>query len=378
MSRRFLFFALTMIFLLDLKVIFAQSVECSIIALQKNVICYGAHRDGTDPADTTIAIQKAINDSSGGAVLFPSGTYAVSSSLILPSGTSLIANDTVLGSTKINGNFDGFLIDAHGSYKGPFLIRGISFTNNNPGSSVGSSGIINAQYTGQMKVEDCYLVFENTGILGGETISATIEDSFLTGDSGANAMQSRGFLGFARNSRFIGGRVYGCGVAFDIAGDSWNLIGVDAEWNGIAIRMGPSSGMICLGCHFETTGMLYTNAVSLPNLNESTWTDPGGQGIGWNGSITFQNCLIAFGSVGSANGTRAPLFVIKGQPSMIGKLTLIGNMFSSPLSTISQSFDPTVASSLVSGIRVVSIANSGLAAPSSIPQDSYTSYTNIN
>lgn len=64
-----------------------------------NVADYGAKGDGV--TNDTSAIQAAINDANGSVVYFPNGTYAISTTLVVPSNTSLV------GETRENAILSG-------------------------------------------------------------------------------------------------------------------------------------------------------------------------------------------------------------------------------------------------------------------------------
>ena len=71
-----------------------------------NVKDYGAKGNGTD--DDTDAIQAAINDANGSVVYFPNGTYAISTTLVVPSNTSLVGEtreNTILSGVYYNQRF---------------------------------------------------------------------------------------------------------------------------------------------------------------------------------------------------------------------------------------------------------------------------------
>ena len=131
--------------------------------------------------------------------------------------------------------------------------------------------------------------------------------------------------------------------------------------------------------------MLFTNANTLPTITTSPWTDNGGVGQGWSGATTFLNTHVAFTAVGTSNGVEAPLFVIKSQASFTGSLNIIGCTFAVPnsLATISASFNRTVATSVVAGLKVFIAgtggnSGNGFLDPATIPSDSFSSYIRLD
>jgi len=348
---------------------------------------FGATGDGT--TDDTVALQNAINyaAANGFYLTVPYGTYKITSTLDLKAKqVSIYGQGYQDKSPSIFGNFDGYLMDFSGNapstYYEPYYINGLKLVNANNGSALNSSGCLKLLYTGRVKVENCFIQAQGTCIYMLETISAAFNDTFLVGDSGTNPNPySRGYSGGGRNCHVNGGRAYGFYIAYDIGGDSWVLNENNCEFNTIIIRTGPVTGLLVSGCHFESSGMVWTNAATLPTTTTSPWTDNGGNGYGWSGGITFLNTLVAFGAVGSPNGVAAPVFVNKTQSGYTGQLNLIGVSFAvgtSALATISASFDRTVATSLLSGTKVFIAGTTNFVAPATIPIDSYTSYTDLD
>jgi hypothetical protein len=363
----------------------AGAVTRSVTSKLQDVVSvkdFGAVGNGS--TDDTAAIQAAIN-SGAKEVRFPytATSYRITSTLNLTLVQVALVGEAVMGiAPKISGNFNGFLINCAGTaltYNEPYLFKGLSLENLNNGTAAGSAGCIDMRYTGTVAVDQCFLRFQNTGVNCQETISAVFNECFLVGDSTTNPNRtySRGYYGFGRNCKIKGGRVYGCHVCLDIQGDAWNINGLNCEFSDIIIRQGAANAFLFEGCHFETSGMLFTNAFTLPTVTTSPWTDNGGIGVGWNGSTTFLNCHVSFNAVGGANGQGAPLFVIKDQVSFTGSLILIGCAFvcyTPELATISQSFNRLTATSVPSGLKTVIIGDSLLIDPTTVPDDVYSLY----
>lgn len=354
-----------------------------------NVLDFGAVGDGI--ADDTAALQSAIDAAAAGTtktVFFPFGTYLITSTLDLKAKQiNLIGEGYLSKSPEIIGDFNGFLIDCSGSapstYYEPYYFSGLKFTNSNNGNALGSAGCLKLHYTGTIKVENCTILAQAIGVSMLETISATFNDCYVIGDSGTNPTHtfSRGYYGGGRNTRVNGGRVYGCFLCYDISGDTWVINQNNCEFSDIIIRTGPIASLLVNGCHFESSAMVWTNALTLPTISTSPWTDNGGDGTGWSGGITFQNCIVFFAAVGTQNGAAAPMFVVKSQAGFSGSLNVTGNAFgfgTAALATLSDNFDRTVATSMISGLKFFANSNSGFVDPTTIPQDQFTNYVRFD
>jgi hypothetical protein len=346
---------------------------------------------GNGIADDTAAIQSAINSANGvtNTIIFPYGTYLITSTLnIQNKNLSLIGLGYQNEAPTIKGNFDGYLIDGSGTstsnYYGPYYIKGLQLINSNNGSALNSSGCLKLFYTGTSRIENCLIQAQGTCVYLQETISTLFDNCFVIGDSATNPnLYSRGYFGQGRNTRVNNGRVYGCFIGFDIAGDSWVINQNDAEFNyGIIIRTSSLNGLLVEGCHFETSSMIWTNASTLPTTTTTPWTDNGGTGIGWNGGITFLNTHVSIGALGTTNGAEAPMFVCKTQSGFGGAINFIGCDFevgTPSLVTISQSFNYSTATSIPSGLQTwVSGTVTGFVNPATIPVDNYTVFANFS
>lgn len=344
---------------------------------------------GNGVADDTTAIQNAINAAVSGyanAIYFPFGNYLITSTINIKGSTTVQKRLTLFGAGNqdsaptITGSFDGYLIDCSGTsalFNEPCAFVGLHLINTNNGSGIGSAGCIKAEYTGRVLIENCYLRFQNTGLKMYYTICPEIRNTFFVGDdkTNPNITYSRGIYGGSSTLKMYGGRVYSCYICFDITGDTYLFSGVNCEFSTIIFRQQGMTSLLVDACHFETSGMLWTNATTLPNTTTSPWTDTAGPNDGsqWIAGVTFNNCVIYFTTLGTAAGVGAPLFVQKNY----GNLTLTNNVFdlsgSQALATISQSFNYSTATSIPAGTNLVSLNNNGFNDPATIP-DAYSLY----
>jgi hypothetical protein len=348
-----------------------------------NVLDYGVVGNGV--ADDTVALQAAIDAAAaaGKTLWWPIGTYKITATLnIKNKKISWVGENYYTNSAAIVGNFNGFLVDGAGvapsTYYGPYEISNLKFTNSNNGTSLGTSGCLDLRYTGTCKVVNCAILSQTIGIRLDETISATFTDTYMQGDSGTNPNHSysRGYYGGGRNCRINGGRVYGCYVAVNVSNDSWVISQCNIEFTDIVVATGPLASMLVVGCHIETSGMIWTNAQNLPTAGAAPWTNPAGDGYGFTGAVTFENCIFFMLGLAVNNGIRAPAFVAKTQAGFVGALTISGCAFAIPsnLATISNSFNYTDTTTMISGLRVAIINSTDFVDPSVIPQDTFSQY----
>jgi Pectate lyase superfamily protein len=217
---------------------------------------YGAVGDGVN--DDTAAIQQAITDAfavPGGAVVFPSGQYAVTSTLTIPDAAGAIALLGVGKNRSFTGGVDG----------DPALPQGATIVYS------GTTGdVLSASTTGTHRL---YVAVENLAIEGNvasgtnghgvhlqaadlSTILCTLRDFTVTGakqhgiyfegnvaesalyNVRASQNGDRGFIGAALGSLFPGEvRVFGMvtdlnAVGFDVSGGGvWAVYGLSSSAN---------------------------------------------------------------------------------------------------------------------------------------------------
>ena len=337
---------------------------------------YGAIGDGV--ADDTAAFQAAA--SSGKSINVPQGNYKLTSTVTLAANTNFYCLDNLGSSTVITGNFAGFLFTWNGTGGHEFRGCGLS----NPyAASAQTAGIFNLQgITGPDKFENLTMTFGDTGIKAANAVSTVIVDSYLA-CTGAAAF-STAWYGNGWNSGFRGGRAYHCNLAYDLqGGESWHFENVNAEFNNIVFRQQSISNLTGGGA-LETFGLLWTNAQKLPTQTHNVktpWTDNGGVGVGWGGSVSFLNNLINPTANGASFGIGAPLFVVHGSGGFSGKLTLMNTILygggnPTKFLTVSGNFDYTVAAALISGM-VVTNFDEAITIPT-VPVDSYTRWVDYS
>lgn len=349
----------------------------------------GAVGDGT--TDDTAKISAALTAlaSGGGTLIFNygvAGNYYVSSTVNVPSRVNLISFTSGMSDAgsqiAITGNFAGAILEFNATQGS--IVQGLTIKNSYWG---GTQGVASALHydgiVGMVTVRDSRIQANDTAIQGSsaQLITCTFQNVYVVGGAGTDGL-SRGYSVSGRNSRILGGRVYDCHVALDIAGDDWKIDSADLEFNDIVMRTGAIAGLLMLNNHIETFGTLWTNSQALPTTTTTPWTDPGGNGTGWAGTIRWLNNTVFGGAFGVTNGQATPLFVLKSQISMSGRLELNGNDYtlvavatSANFLSVSASFDYTVTPALVSGIQVL---NYDAINTPTIPNDPYTAWLDLS
>lgn len=156
---------------------------------------YGAKADGV--TDDTEAIQTAIN--SGHYILFPSGTYLITSSIRLRSGITMLGINASIKRDLTGGEMYAFL----GDYLEDVNISGIKFTSDKQDNDMNFLVYIYLQYGKNINISDCEFERGSAAIGLYDFNGAFIHDNVIT-----NMFQFP-----ASAERYAG--VYGYGVSID-------------------------------------------------------------------------------------------------------------------------------------------------------------------
>ncbi len=218
-----------------------------------NVRWFGARGDGV--VDDTAAIQRAVDagvlngSPNGYVVYFPSGAYLISSTINL-AGTANAYNGQFSikgepGGTKINGNFNGYLIRRiqAATTAGPNVIRDFTFTNSNTTS--GTSGCVSIGGTIGLYVTSCR--FQSSGIMFNtseintsapdDTFSVTVKDCTFIGNGSAAATTATGILTHGQTT-VTGCDFTVCNIGMDVSGNGHVITGCRFEVNKTGMRFG--------------------------------------------------------------------------------------------------------------------------------------------
>jgi Pectate lyase superfamily protein len=350
-----------------------------------NVLDYGAVGDGV--TDDTVAITNLI-----AAILarpqiqwlpiyFPSGKYIVSNSLRpVTSGNGGYGLD-ILGqgqeSTIIEANIDKPVINLAGAggpnfdYRQPGSIKNITIVNRSAGNS---ASVINASYTGRLVLDSVTIRCNHVGIKGGEVISASFDKvSIYPEDNSLNAGRfKKGFECFARNSNWRSCVIAGADICFDMAGDSNSFYGVDCEYSKVIFKLGAFSSLNIIGCHFETSDILLTNASVIPfsKSDNIPWVDNNTSGGGSLGSLNLIGCVCFF----TRKSTN--VMVLKSSATFVFTLNITGCTFTGENSLLCGSFTPNKLVSIPAGTRI-SITNTPNLRCAKPPSDNYSNFSKI-
>lgn len=349
------------------------------LADQVNVLDFGAVGDGVtdDTAAFNAAITYCRSNKRKLRVPAPSAFYSISSTLVLASDT--LAPVDICGerpqwygdeTCEIRGNFNGPLIQANGTasaYATAPQLQNLTLRNLNAGVNACA---VRSDYSGGLRLEWVRIQTRNYGVYSAvELISPVFIEVCIDTDAGAT--NSTGIAGYklaARNAKIIGGRVYAQAVAIDYSGDMLMVMGTNVEFSQTIFRHGPMSAAVFIGCHFESSQVLVTNAVTIPTNFDGNWADNGSAGSAITGAVSFVGCHVAFGS-----NARSNLAVIKTTSSFVYSLEFRGCTIAVTNAIIGSSFTPATQVALPSGTKFVSVNTNGLTVVKP-PSDPFSSF----
>jgi len=338
---------------------------------------YGAI--GDDVADDTSAIQRAIDAARapGGrhAIQLAEGkSYRITSTIVLSSNT--LAPVDVIGASpewfgvpyrsRIRGDFDGPLFSASGvvdGYAPGPTLSNVNLENLHTGAS---AGLLRADYSGGVRMSNIYGLVANIGVRADhEMISPEFREVCI---SRPNGYMIAGYRIHCRNAKWIGGRVFAAKYALDIAGDTPIFTGINIEFSQVVFRHREMTGALFLGCHFESSELLITNAAKVPvGTSDAPYVNKSSNGSAIQGAVQFLGCTIAL------SGTATNLVVIKSGPGF-GYMLVFDSCFvrhSNPI--VGKSFSPGSAEALPSGTKIVVRNTLGLKVQNP-PADAFSGY----
>lgn len=338
---------------------------------------YGAV--GDDVADDTSAIQRAVNAARapGGrhAIQLEEGkSYRITSTIVLSSNK--LAPVDVIGASpewfgvpyrsRIRGDFDGPLFSACGIVDeyapGPTLAN-VNLENLHTGAN---SALLRADYSGGVRMSNVYGLASNIGVQADhEMISPEFREVCISRPSG---YMIAGYRLHCRNAKWIGGRVFAAQYALDLAGDTPIFTGLNIEFSQVVFRHRELTGALFLGCHFESSELLITNATKVPvRVDGDPYPNKFNHGSSVLGAVQFLGCTIAL------SGKATNLAVIKSSPGF-GYMLVFDSCFvrhSNPI--VGQSFAPGSAEALPSGTKIVVRNTLGLKVQNP-PVDAFSGY----
>jgi hypothetical protein len=350
-----------------------------------NVLDYGAVGDGI--TDDTAAITTLISNilerpqTQWTPIYFPSGKYIVSTSLRPVTEKNGGHGVDIIGqsqeSTIIEADINKPLFNVAGlggvdfDYRQPGAIKNITIINKSNGKLASA---LSAGYTGRLALDTVTIHCNQLGITGREIISATFDKvSIYPENKSLNAGRFRkGFKCFARNSNWRNCVIVGADICFEIEGDSNSFYGVDCEYSKVIFKVGGISSLNIIGCHFETSDILLTNANTIPfsNGDNTSWIDNNSSGSGALGSVNLIGCVCFFNRIVSN------VIVLKSSPSFVFTLNITGCTFTGKNSLACGSFKSNQEIPLPAGTRV-SILNTNNLRCSKPPSDRYSNFSNI-
>jgi hypothetical protein len=243
-----------------------------------NVLAFGACGNGV--ADDTVAIQTAITaaaSAGGGVVLFPSGTYPVSASLVVPSGVVLcgMGRSSVLLAV---GTINMVYFDGTGVLVQDASIEFLSLIGNNTAAAPGGPGLptvgngVVCSGGRRVRVNDCY--FSNFGdvadtgtcavLFWNDNLDVTILNNYATG--GLGALNGADFVVYSAggDAIIVGNRAYSVNSAgiyvnataasvgrVIVSGNiskNHNRHGIIADYAGVGRMSTAVSSNVCVDC----------------------------------------------------------------------------------------------------------------------------------
>lgn len=343
-----------------------------------SVTDFGAKGDGV--SDDTPAFLAAVAwcRANGAHLRVPKPASFYVLAATIPLSSDALAPVSVIGdvpqwmggeSIMISGDFDGPLFSANGTpslYAIAPAICNVSLRNLNTGTSACA---IQSNYSSGLRVEHVSIQHCNYGIhSAAEMISPSFVEVCMVTPLGYTP-GNVGIAGYklaARNTRIFGGRVYSQQVCLDYSGDIVSVMGLNCEFSQVIFRHGALASAVFVGCHFETSQVLLSNAPQLPINYESAWSDNGSIGSGITGSVSF------IGGVCYLDSSKSNLVVIKSGPSFTYSLNIEGMAVNHPNKIAGSSFALNSKVALPAGTKIrVRDCLLDVAYP---PSDQYSGY----
>lgn len=343
-----------------------------------SVTDFGAKGDGV--SDDTPAFRAAVAwcRANGAHLRVPKPASFYLLTATIPLSSDALAPVSVIGdvpqwmggeSILISGGFNGPLFSANGissQYTIAPAICNVSLRNLNTGTSACA---IQSNYSSGLRVEHVSIQHCNYGIhSAAEMISPSFVEVCMVTPLGYTPgnVGVAGYKLAARNTRIFGGRVYSQQVCLDYSGDIISVMGLNCEFSQVIFRHGALASAVFVGCHFETSQVLLSNAPQLPINYESAWADNGSIGSGITGSVSF------IGGVCYLDNSKSNLVVIKSGPSFTYSLNIEGMAVNHPNKIAGSSFALNSKVALPAGTKIrVRDCLLDVAYP---PSDQYSGY----
>jgi hypothetical protein len=226
--------------------------------------------------------------------------------------------------------------------------------------------LLRADYSGGVRMSNIYGLVANIGVQAdNEMISPEFREVCISRSDG---YMMAGYRIHCRNAKWIGGRVYAARYALDIAGDTPIFTGINVEFSQVVFRHRALTGALFLGCHFESSELLITNATMVPvATNGDPYVNKFSNGSGIQGAVQFLGCTIAL------SGKATNLVVIKSGPAFGYMLVFDGCFVRHSNPIVGKSFSPGSAEALPSGTKIVVRNTLGLKVQKP-PADAFSGY----